>query len=58
MLEKSTEEFVADAAALIEGAINDDAFVKIHSKSGTAVLISEAEWNIVRDALKMVLQNA
>ncbi len=46
---RNTIEFVKNAAA------NDD-FVKIKTPIGTAVLISDAEWNIALDALKMALQ--
>ena len=55
MIEKSTQEFIADAEKLLIGAVADDDFVKIKTRAGNAILISEAEWNILRDALQMVL---
>lgn len=54
MIEKSTQEFIADAEKLLAGAVADDDFVKIKIRTGNAILISEAEWNILRDALQMV----
>jgi len=58
MLEKKIHEFVADAENLTIGAVVNDDFVKIHTQYGNAVLVSEAEWNIMTDALKKVLHDA
>ena len=58
MLEKTTEEFIADAENLLIGAAVNDDFVKIKTNVGNAVLISETEWDILRDALKTVLHTA
>lgn len=55
MIEKNTQEFIADAEKLLVRAVADDDFVKIKTRAGNAILISEAEWNILRDALQMVL---
>lgn len=55
MIEKNTQDFIADAEKLLVGAAADDDFVKIKTRAGNAILISEAEWNILRDALQMVL---
>lgn len=55
MLEKTTQEFLADAEKLLLGAVANDDFVKIHTSAGAVVLISEAEWNIMVDAMKAVL---
>lgn len=55
MIEKNTQEFIADAEKLLVGAVADDEFVKIKTRAGNAILISEAEWNILRDAMQMVL---
>lgn len=55
MLEKTLQEFTAEVERLTKRAVSDDEFVKIHTDAGNAVLISEAEWNILRDALNMVL---
>lgn len=42
MLEKTTQEFIADAESLLIGAVANDDFVKIKTNAGCAVLISEA----------------
>lgn len=55
MLEKTTQEFIADAEQYLIGAAANDDFVKIKTSAGNAVLISEAEWNILVDAMKVVL---
>lgn len=58
MLEKTTQEFLADAESLLIGSVANDDFVRIKTIAGNAVLISEAEWDILRDALKTVLHTA
>ncbi len=55
MLEKTAQEFIADAENLLVGAVANDDFVKIKTRVGNAVLISEAEWNIMVDALKVAM---
>lgn len=55
MLEISTIEFLSDPEKYLLGAAVNDDFVKVRSKAGNAVIISEAEWNVYRDALKAVL---
>lgn len=55
MLEKTTQEFIENAESLLIGAVTNDDFVRIRAKAGNAVLISEAEWNILVDAMKTVL---
>lgn len=55
MLEKTLKEFNSDTENLVIGAIVNDDFVKISTARGNAVLISEAEWNILVDAFKMVV---
>jgi len=56
MLEKTAQEFIADAENLLVGAVANDDFVKIKTRAGNAVLISEAEWNILVDAFKMAIR--
>lgn len=56
MIEKTTAEFIAEAEQLILSAAANDDFVTIKTSVGNAVLISEAEWNILKDALKVILQ--
>lgn len=55
MIEKNTQGFIADAEKLLIGAVVDDDFVKIKTSVGNAVLISEAEWNILCEAMQIVL---
>jgi len=55
MIEKTISEFMADAEKFTLSAIENDDFVKIRTRDGNAVLISEAEWNILRDSLPLVL---
>lgn len=55
MLEKTTQEFIDNANNLLIGAVSNDDFVKIHTSAGNAVLISEAEWNILVEALETVI---
>ncbi len=58
MLEKTIQEFVTDAEKLVIGAVVDDDFVKIKTSKGNAVLVSETEWNIMVDAMRMVIAQA
>lgn len=55
MLETTTQEFIADAESLLIGAVANSDFIKIKTSVGCAVLISEAEWNILVDAMKTVI---
>ena len=55
MLETTTQEFISNAENFLIGAVSNDDFVKIKTKAGNAVLISEAEWNILVDALKITM---
>jgi len=55
MLEKTAQEFIADAENPLIGAVANDDFVKIKTCAGNAVLVSEAEWNIMVDAFKAVM---
>ena len=58
MLEKTTQEFIADAESLLIGAVANGDFVKIKTSAGDAVLISEAEWSMLMDAMKTVIAAA
>lgn len=58
MKEKTIQEFVSNAEDLVRGAALYDDFVKINTGDSNAILVSEAEWNIMVDALKMVLSLA
>lgn len=51
----SLSAFLGDADALVRAAAVDDEFLKVDTGSGCAVLISEAEWIVVRDAMALCL---
>ncbi len=55
MIQITEKEFLADAEALLIGAVADDNFLKIKTSIGNAVLISEAEWNVLTEAMKSLL---
>lgn len=58
MLEKTIQEFVTNAETLVIGAVVNDDFVKIKTEKGNAVLVNEAEWDILIDAMKTVIAQA
>lgn len=55
MLEIAAKEFISDAERYLIGAAVNDEFVKIKTSAGTAVLISEAEWNVLVGALNILI---
>lgn len=55
MIEKTLSEFLSNAERLTASAISNDDFLKIKTDVGNAVLISEAEWNILVDAMKTMM---
>lgn len=58
MIEKTTQQFLSDAERFLIDAATGMEFVKIKTNAGNAVLISEDEWNILVDALKLAIQTA
>ena len=58
MLEKTTQQFLSDAERLLIDAATGMEFVTIKTSAGNAVLISEDEWKILLDALKLAVQTA
>lgn len=58
MRELTVQEFIEDTGKLVINAVENDDFLKIKTSAGNAVLISEAEWNILTDAMKIVLSGA
>jgi|LSQX01.2.fsa_nt_gb PHD/YefM family antitoxin component YafN of YafNO toxin-antitoxin module len=48
--------FLADAERLVCGAASDDDFLAIDTDAGSAVLISEAEWKVLVDALRLCVE--
>lgn len=58
MQEKTTQQFLSDAERFLIGAATGTDFVKIKTSAGNAVLISEDEWKILLDALKIAVQTA
>ena len=57
MKELTATEFITNARDLLYAAVEDDEFLKIKTRSGNAILINEAEWNIMVEAIKFVLQS-
>lgn len=55
MKEITVSEFASDVEKYTVQTVRDDEFLKIRTKAGNAVLISEDEWNIFSDAMKLVL---
>ena len=58
MIEKTTQQFLSDADRFLIDAATGMEFVKIKTSAGNAVLISEDEWNILVDALKLAIKTA
>ena len=56
MLEIFTKEFLSDPKKYLLGAAVNDDFVRVRDKDGNTVIVSEAEWNIMCDAFKMLLR--
>lgn len=57
MIEKTTQEFLSDAENLLLGAVANDDYLKIKTSAGNAVLLSEAEYNILIDAFKILISH-
>ena len=55
MIDITMSEFLSDPEIYLKNAVENDDFFTVQAKSGKAVVISEAEWNIMRDALKAVI---
>lgn len=55
MKEITVSEFASDVEKYTVQTVRDDEFLRIRTKAGNAVLISEDEWNIFSDAMKLVL---
>lgn len=55
MIDITMSEFLSDPEKYLKNAVENDDFFTVQAKSGKAVVISEAEWNIMRDALKAVI---
>ena len=57
MKEVTSQTFIANVEKLLADVFENDEFLKIRTKYGNAVLISEDEWNILTDALRVVLNS-
>lgn len=55
MIEKTLEEFVKDCKQLTVNAALTDDFVEIDTGKGKAILISEGEWQILKDAFVIAI---
>ena len=58
MQEKTTQQFLSDVERFLIDAATGMEFVTIKTSAGNAVLISEDEWKILLDALKLAVQIA
>ena len=56
MKELAATEFITNARDLLYAAVEDDEFLKIKTRSGNAILINEAEWIIMVQAFKALVQ--
>lgn len=55
LIEKTLGEFMKDCKKLtVNAALNDD-FVEIDTGKGKAILISEGEWKILKDAFMIAI---
>lgn len=57
MNELSMNEFLNNPESILTGAVADDEFVKVKTKSGNAVIINESEWNILIGAMKIAMNS-
>ncbi len=57
MNELSMKEFLNAPESILTGAVVDDEFVKVKTKSGNAVIINESEWNILIGAMKIAMNS-
>lgn len=57
MNELSMNEFLNNPESILTGAVADDEFVKVKTKSGNAVIINESEWNILIGAMKTAMNS-
>ena len=57
MTELSMKEFLNDPETILTGAVADDEFVNVKTKSGNAVIINESEWNILLGAMKIAMNS-
>lgn len=55
MLNLTISDFMSDPETYLKNAAGNDDFFTVQTEGGKAVVISEAEWNIMRDALKAVI---
>ena len=56
MNEITKKDFLCNAEQILNDVLTDDELVKVATPHGKAVIISETEWNICREALKVLLQ--
>lgn len=54
---KTLSELIENAKELITGVVAADNFVKVSTKAGNAVIISEKEWESLTNMAKYVLQS-
>lgn len=55
MINITMSEFLANPKKYLNDAAGKDDFFTVQTELGKAVVISEAEWDIMRDALKAII---
>lgn len=51
------EDFIKNAEKYLTAAVSDDEFVLVETSVGRAVVISEPEWNILKQFAEICLKN-
>lgn len=57
MRNMSLEQFKLNVEKVILDAANDIDFTKVSTDKGNAIIISEGEWKILVDALRILINN-
>lgn len=55
MINITMSNFLSDPETYLKNAAGNDDFFTVQTEGGRAVVISEAEWNILLDAFKMLI---
>lgn len=53
----SLDEFISNTKKYVTAVVTDDEFVTVETPQGNAVVISEAEWNILKQFADAMLNN-
>ena len=55
MIDKTSQEFIADAESLLTDVASNHVFLKIKTPCGTVVLVSESEYQILLKSIKALV---